>query len=204
LQAVPTSSFNASVRATEMMPNTQIATFGSGCFWCSEAVFSELQGVVKVEPGYAGGTVANPSYEDVCTDTTGHAEVTQVTFDPSVITYRELLEVLFSTHDPTTMNRQGADQGAQYRSVIFYGDDEQRREAEDIIKELTRDKVFRNPIVTEVAPLKAFYPAEDYHRDYYSRNPSKPYCQAVIAPKLAKFRAHWKSKLKTTTLAQKV
>ncbi len=184
------------------MSDTQVATFGSGCFWCSEAVFSELRGVVKVEPGYAGGTVPNPSYEDVCTDTTGHAEVAQIAFDPSVITYRELLEVLFSTHDPTTPNRQGDDEGTQYRSVVFYSNDEQRKEAEDIIKELEADSVFRNPIVTEVAPLKAFYPAEDYHREYYRRNPSKPYCRAVIAPKLAKFRAHWKSKLKAPAPAQ--
>jgi peptide-methionine (S)-S-oxide reductase len=173
-----------------------VATFGSGCFWCSEAVFSELKGVVKVEPGYSGGAVANPSYDEVCTDTTGHAEVAQVTFDPSTISYRELLEVLFSTHDPTTLNRQGADEGTQYRSVIFYHDEGQKAEAEKIINELESEKVFQSPIVTEVAPLKAFYPAEDYHREYYRQNPSKPYCRAVIAPKLAKFRAHWKSKLK--------
>jgi peptide-methionine (S)-S-oxide reductase len=185
------------------MPEFQVATFGSGCFWCSEAVFSELQGVIKVEPGYAGGRAPNPTYEDVCTDTTGHAEVAQVTFDPSVITYRELLEVLFSTHDPTTLNRQGADEGTQYRSVIFYGDDGQRVEAEKIIKELTSEKVFRNPIVTEVVPLTVFYPAEDYHREYYRRNQSQPYCQAVIAPKLSKFRAHWKSKLKASAPAQR-
>ena len=184
------------------MSNNQVATFGSGCFWCSEAVFSELQGVLKVIPGYAGGTVPNPSYEDVCTDTTGHAEVAQVTFDPSVISYRELLEVLFSTHDPTTPNRQGADEGTQYRSVIFYSDERQKMEAEAIIGELTREKAFRNPIVTEVQPLAAFYPAEDYHREYYMRNPSKPYCMVVIAPKLAKFRAHWRSKLKTAAPAQ--
>lgn len=184
------------------MSSVEVATFGSGCFWCSEAVFSELRGVTKVVPGYAGGTTANPTYEDVCTDTTGHAEVSQISFNPSVITYRELLEVFFSTHDPTTLNRQGADQGTQYRSVIFYGSDEQKREAERIINELESEKVFRNPIVTQVAPLVAFYPAEDYHRDYYKRNPSKPYCQAVIAPKLAKFRAHWKPKLKESVHAQ--
>ncbi len=178
------------------MQKTEVATFGSGCFWCSEAVFSELNGVVKVEPGYAGGTVPNPTYEEVCTDTTGHAEVAHITFDPSAISYRELLEVLFSTHDPTTLNRQGADEGTQYRSVIFFGDEEQRSQAEGVIAELTAEKVFRNNIVTEVVPLKSFYPAEDYHRDYYRRNLSKPYCQAVIAPKLAKFRAHWKAKLK--------
>ena len=181
--------------------NSDTATFGSGCFWCAEAVFSELQGVLKVEPGYSGGRVHNPSYEDVCSDTTGHAEVAQVTFDPSAISYRELLEVLFSTHDPTTLNRQGADVGTQYRSVIFYRDGAQKAEAEMIIKELTEDKVFRNPIVTEVAPLEAFYPAEDYHRDYYRRNSSKPYCQAVVAPKLAKFRSHWKAKLRSAAPA---
>ena len=180
----------------EVMAEPEIAVFGSGCFWCSEAVFSELKGVLKVEPGYAGGSVPNPTYEDVCTDTTGHAEVARVAFDPSVIAYRELLEVLFSTHDPTTLNRQGADAGTQYRSVIFYAKESQRREAQAIIDELTKEKAFRDPIVTEVEPLKAFYPAEDYHREYYRRNPSKPYCQVVIAPKLAKFRAHWKSKLK--------
>jgi peptide-methionine (S)-S-oxide reductase len=178
------------------MSSQEVAIFGSGCFWCSEAVFTELMGVLKVEPGYSGGTLPNPSYEDVCTDTTGHAEVARVTFDPSVISYRELLEVLFSTHDPTTLDRQGGDEGTQYRSVIFYGNDAQKVEAEGIIGELTQDRVFRDPIVTEVKPLKAFYPAEDYHREYYSRNPSQPYCRAVIAPKLAKFRAHWKAKLK--------
>ena len=180
----------------EVMAEPEIAVFGSGCFWCSEAVFSELKGVLKVEPGYAGGSVPNPTYEDVCTDTTGHAEVARVAFDPSVIAYRELLEVLFSTHDPTTLNRQGADAGTQYRSAIFYANESQRREAQAIIDELTKEKAFRDPIVTEIEPLKAFYPAEDYHREYYRRNPSKPYCQVVIAPKLAKFRAHWKSKLK--------
>jgi peptide-methionine (S)-S-oxide reductase len=177
--------------------SSEVATLGSGCFWCSEAVFSELQGVTKVEPGYAGGKVPNPTYEDVCTDSTGHAEVAQVTFDPSVISYRELLEVFFSTHDPTTLNRQGADVGTQYRSVIFYANESQKAEAGKIIRELSDDKVFRNPIVTEVAPLEAFYPAEDYHREYYRRNASKPYCVAVIAPKLSKFRSHWKSKLKS-------
>jgi peptide-methionine (S)-S-oxide reductase len=184
------------------LSNPEVATFGSGCFWCSEAVFSELQGVLKVEPGYAGGTTVNPTYEDVCTDATGHAEVAQVTFNPALITYRDLLEVLFSTHDPTTLNRQGADEGTQYRSVIFYSSQGQKEQAEAMIAELTRDKVFRSPIVTEVAPLKVFYPAEDYHREYYRRNPDKPYCQVVIAPKLLKFRSHWKMKLKTAGPAQ--
>ena len=181
-----------------------MATFGSGCFCCSEAVFSELRGVASVVPGYAGGTVPDPTYEEVCGDATGHAEVAQVTFDPSVISYRDLLEVLFSTHDPTTRDRQGADVGTQYRSVIFYGSDGQKEEADSIIRELTAERVFRNPIVTEVSPLKAFYPAEDYHREYFRRNPSQPYCQAVIAPKLAKFRAHWKSKLKSAPPAGRV
>ena len=182
--------------------NSETATFGSGCFWCSEAVFSELQGVTKVLPGYSGGTVENPTYEEVCTDSTGHAEVAQITFDPAVITYRELLEVFFSTHDPTTLNRQGGDEGTQYRSVIFYENEDQKKEAEAIKGELTRDRVFRNPIVTEVTPLATFYPAEDYHREYYKRNSTKPYCQFVIAPKLSKFRSHWKSKLKAATAPQ--
>ena len=183
------------------MPSREVATFGSGCFWCSEAVFSELDGVVSVVPGYTGGTVANPTYEDVCTDSTGHAEVAQITFDPSLISYRELLEVLFSTHDPTTLNRQGADVGTQYRSVVFYADQGQKTQAEAMIQELTADKTFRDPIVTQVAPLGAFYPAEDYHREFFKKNPSQPYCRAVIAPKLAKFRAHWKSKLRAPVQA---
>jgi peptide-methionine (S)-S-oxide reductase len=164
-------------------------------------VFSDLRGVVKVAPGYSGGTVPDPTYEDVCTDTTGHAEVSQITYDPSVISYRELLEVLFSTHDPTTPNRQGNDEGTQYRSVIFYHDEGQKRQAEEIIKELSSDGTFKHPIVTEVTPLGAFYPAEEYHMEYYRRNPSKPYCQVVIAPKLSKFRAHWKGKLKSEQAA---
>lgn len=184
------------------MATLEKATFGSGCFWCSEAVFSELEGVVSVEPGYSGGSVPNPSYAQVCSDTTGHAEVSQLTFDPARISYRELLEVFFSTHDPTTLNRQGADEGTQYRSVIFYGDESQKKEAEGIIVELSRDGVFRSPIVTEVVPLKAFYQAEGYHREYYKRNPSKPYCQVVISPKLAKFRAHFQTKLKKQALDQ--
>ena len=164
-------------------------------------MFSELDGVISVVPGYSGGTLPNPSYEDVCADSTGHAEVAQITFDPSVISYRELLEVLFSTHDPTTLNRQGADVGTQYRSVIFYSDQEQKAQAEAMIRELTADKTFKNPIVTEVVQLGVFYPAEDYHREYYKRHPSQPYCQAVIAPKLAKFRAHWKAKLRAPVQA---
>ena len=186
------------------MPLVEVATFGSGCFWCSEAVLSELRGVIKVEPGYSGGKVANPTYEQVCTGTTGHAEVARVTFDRESVSYRELLEVFFSTHDPTTPNRQGADEGSQYRSVIFYHDDGQRKAAQEMIVELTREKAFRSPIVTEVAPFEVFYPAEDYHHDYYKRNPRQPYCQAVISPKLAKFRAHFGAKLKKQAASEKV
>jgi peptide-methionine (S)-S-oxide reductase len=169
---------------------------GSGCFWCSEAVYSELKGVTKVEPGYSGGSVPSPTYEQVCTDKTGHAEVAQVTFDPDVISFRELLEVFFSTHDPTTVNRQGEDIGTQYRSVVFYHDDAQRKTAEEMVEELSREHLFKNPIVMQVVPLKAFYPAEDYHREYFRRNPKQPYCRVVIAPKLDKFRVHFREKLK--------
>jgi peptide-methionine (S)-S-oxide reductase len=183
------------------MSETQVATLGSGCFWCFEAVYSELMGVVKVDPGYAGGKVPNPTYEQVCTDKTGHAEVVQVTFDPEILSYRELLEVFFSIHDPTTPNRQGADFGTQYRSVIFYHDNAQKEAAETIIKDLSGEKVFRSPIVTQVVPFEKFYPAENNHREYFKRNPSQAYCRAVIAPKLSKFRAHFQSKLKRPTAA---
>jgi peptide-methionine (S)-S-oxide reductase len=155
-----------------------------------------LNGVLKVEPGYSGGSVPNPTYEQVCTDRTGHAEVAQVTFDPDVISFREILEVFFSTHDPTTLNRQGADVGTQYRSAVFYHDDAQRAAAEGIVRELTEEGAFKHPIVTQIAPLKAFYPAEDYHREYFRRNPNQTYCRVVIAPKLAKFRAHYQNKLR--------
>jgi peptide-methionine (S)-S-oxide reductase len=183
------------------MSAPEVSTLGSGCFWCSEAVYSELAGVLKVEPGYSGGTVADPTYEQVCTNETGHAEVVQVTFDPAKLSYRELLEAFFSTHDPTTPDRQGADIGTQYRSVIFYHDPAQREAAEEVIMELTREKVFPNPIVTQLVPFERFYPAEDYHREYFRRNPRQAYCQAVIAPKLSKFRAHFRSKLKQTAPA---
>jgi peptide-methionine (S)-S-oxide reductase len=165
-----------------------VATFAGGCFWCLEAAFSEFRGVERVESGYAGGRVANPSYEAVCTGTTGHAEVVQVTFDPAVITFGDLLHVFFGIHDPTTMDRQGADIGPQYRSAIFYHDAAQRAEAERVIAELTAERVWDDPIVTELVPFEAFYPAEDYHRDYYRRNPAQAYCRAVIAPKVAKLR----------------
>jgi peptide-methionine (S)-S-oxide reductase len=174
----------------------ETATLAGGCFWCLEAVFEQLRGVTKVDSGYSGGHVANPSYEAVCSGTTGHAEVTQVTFDPKVISYRDLLGVFFSLHDPTTLNRQGGDAGTQYRSAIFYHDDAQRRAAEETIKELEAEHVFDEPIVTQVEPLQAFYPAEEYHREYYRRNPNQGYCRAVIAPKVAKLRSKYLEKLK--------
>ena len=166
----------------------EVATLGGGCFWCLDAAFRQLEGVEKVESGYAGGQVANPTYRDVCTGTTGHAEVAQVTFDPSVISYRDLLGVFFTIHDPTTKDRQGADEGPQYRSIVLHHTPEQRDTAKQVIEELNRNKVWDNAIVTEVAPLTAFYPAERYHQDYYANNPVQPYCQIVIAPKVAKVR----------------
>ena len=173
------------------------ATLGGGCFWCLEPVFTELRGVLEVEPGYAGGHVPNPSYEDVCTGMTGHAEVVQVTFDPAIISYREILEVFFSVHDATTLNRQGADVGTQYRSVIFYHDEAQKKTAEDLIRELEAAGVWDDPIVTQVEPFEAFSPADKYHRQYYYRNPQVPYCRVVINPKLEKFRRKYRDRLKT-------
>ncbi|HHV93139.1 MAG TPA: peptide-methionine (S)-S-oxide reductase MsrA [Firmicutes bacterium] len=177
-------------------PGTETATLAGGCFWCLEAVFESLRGVSSVIPGFAGGTTVNPTYEEVCTGTTGHAEVVQITFDPAVISYRDLLEVFFSIHDPTTLNRQGPDVGTQYRSAIFYHTEEQRQMAEAVIAELEASKVFDLPIVTEVVPLTAFYPAEDYHENYYNLNPNQPYCRTVIAPKIAKFRKKFQDRLK--------
>jgi len=166
----------------------ETATLAGGCFWCLEAVFERLEGVVGVVSGYTGGQDPNPTYKQVCTGTTGHAEAVQVTFDPEVISFHQLLEVFFSIHDPTTLNQQGADVGTQYRSAIFYHSPEQKAEAERMIKELQASGDRSNPVVTEVRPLTAFYPAEDYHQDYYRHNPDQPYCRAVIAPKLAKVR----------------
>ena len=176
--------------------NTQVATLAGGCFWCLEAVFEQLRGVTKVASGYSGGHVPNPSYQAVCTGTTGHAEVVQVTFDADEISFRDLLEVFFTLHDPTTLDRQGGDVGTQYRSAIFYHDDEQRRVAEGVIRELEAEHVFDDPIVTKVEPLKSFYPAEEYHREYYRRNPNQAYCRAVIAPKVAKLRNKYLARLK--------
>ncbi len=171
------------------------ATLAGGCFWCLEAVFEQLRGVQKVESGYAGGTTPNPTYRQVCSGTTGHAEVVRITFDPSLISFRELLEVFFAIHDPTTLNCQGADAGTQYRSAIFYHSPEQKQTAEQLIAGLEADKVWSSPIVTEVTPLQAFHKAEDYHQEYFRTNPDQPYCQVVVAPKVAKFRKHFASKL---------
>ena len=179
-----------------MNPNLQTATLAGGCFWCLEAVFDEVKGVQSVESGYAGGKTANPSYRDVCSGMTGHAEVVQVHFDPRSVTFRDLLNVFFAIHDPTTLNRQGADAGTQYRSAIFYHDDEQKAVAEALIKELNAQGIWDKPIVTEVARLDTFYAAEDYHQEYFARNPYQPYCQAVVAPKVAKFRKHFLELLK--------
>ena len=174
----------------------ETATLAGGCFWCLEAVFNRLRGVDRVESGYAGGHVPNPSYRAVCTGSTGHAEVVQVDYNPQDISYRDLLEVFFATHDPTTLNRQGHDVGTQYRSAIFYHNDAQKQDAERVIAELTAQKTFDDPIVTEVVPLEKFYPAEDYHREYYDRNPEQPYCQVVISPKVSKLRQKYAEKLK--------
>jgi len=174
----------------------ELTTLGGGCFWCIEAVFSPLKGVEKVESGYSGGTSANPTYEQVSAGTTGHAEVVQVTFDPEVISFKEILEIFFATHDPTTLDRQGADVGPQYRSVIFYHDDEQKATALQAIKELSEEKVWDAPIVTKIEPFRAFYRAEDYHSDYFKSHPEQAYCRLVIAPKIAKLQELYLSKLK--------
>ncbi len=166
----------------------ELATLAGGCFWCLEAVYKELRGVERVVSGYAGGHVERPTYREVCDGTTGHAEVVQITFDPALVSYRELLEVFFTIHDPTTLNRQGADVGTQYRSAVFYHTPEQRETAEQVIAEMEAARIWDSPIVTEVSPLAEFYPAEDYHQDYFEKNPSQPYCRAVVAPKVSKFR----------------
>lgn len=174
------------------------ATLGGGCFWCLEAVYDELRGVTDVVSGYAGGTVPNPSYEEVCTGRTGHAEVVQVTFDPSVISYHDILDIFFSIHDPTTLNRQGADVGTQYRSVIFYHNGRQKEEAEAMIEELTSAGVYKNEIVTQVEPLDTFYEAEAYHQEYFRNNPDQPYCRVVVSPKVKKFQKAFADRLKVS------
>ena len=174
----------------------ETATLGGGCFWCIEAVFDELKGVKQVDSGYSGGFVPNPKYHQVCAGTTGHAEVVQIVFDPKVISFREILEVFFTVHDPTTLNRQGADVGTQYRSVVLYHSPEQKATSEQVISEFQEKKVWDKPIVTEIAPLEAFFVAEDYHQEYFRLNGSQPYCQMVISPKMTKLRKMYREKLK--------
>lgn len=175
---------------------SEVAIVGGGCFWCIEPVFDELKGVESVESGYCGGKVENPSYKQICTGSTGHAEVIRVTFDPSVLTFRDLLGVFFAMHDPTTLNRQGHDVGTQYRSVVFCQSAQQKAEATRLIEELNKAGLWANPIVTEIADAQPFYLAEDYHQEYFRHNPNQPYCQAVVAPKLAKFRQKYLERLK--------
>ena len=177
------------------MSTSETTTLAGGCFWCLEAVYDEMEGVISVESGYMGGR-PNPTYKDVCTGRTGHAEVAQITFDPEVTSFHDILEVFFAIHDPTTLNRQGNDAGTQYRSAIFYHSDAQRAEAEQMIRQLTAERVFRDPIVTEVAPASTFYRAEDYHQEYFANNPNQPYCSYVVAPKVDKFRHKFAKKVK--------
>ena len=179
-----------------MNNNLETATLAAGCFWCVEAVFDDLKGVEDVVSGYSGGHTENPTYREVCSETTGHAEVVQIKFNPEELAYADLLRVFFAVHDPTTLNRQGNDVGTSYRSAIFYHSPEQKRAAEEIIKEVTEAQIYDNPIVTEVTEFDKFYPAEDYHQEYFANNPAQPYCAAVVAPKVAKFRKQFISRLK--------
>jgi len=174
----------------------EAATLAGGCFWCLEAVFREVDGVENVVSGYTGGTIINPTYEQVCTGETGHAEAVQVSFNPSKISYREILEIFFSIHDPTTLNRQGPDVGTSYRSAVFYHNERQKNVVEELIGELNKAHLWEKPIVTQIVPLDTFYPAEDYHREYFSRHPEQAYCQTVISPKVNKFRKKWTERLK--------
>jgi peptide-methionine (S)-S-oxide reductase len=176
--------------------NLETATFGSGCFWCTEAIFLNVDGVTKVQSGYTGGKVKNPTYKEVCSGLTGHAEVIQLQFDPKKVSYDELLEIFWQTHDPTTLNKQGADEGTQYRSVVYYHNDTQKKQAEFYKKKLDNSDIFSNPIVTEISPIGVFYKAEDYHQNYYALNATAPYCSYVITPKLEKFKKVFKEKLK--------
>ena len=177
------------------MSKFEVTTLGGGCFWCIEAVFSPLKGIEKLVSGYAGGQVQNPTYKEVCSGETGHAEVVQITFDPEIIPFEDVLEIFFAMHDPTTLNRQGADVGTQYRSTIMYHDEQQRETAEAVVRRLTEEDVFGDPIVTKIEPLDVFYPAEDYHQDYFANNTYQPYCMAVIAPKVLKLREKYAERL---------
>jgi len=200
-RALPTSYLRTSLQSWKygepiVKTEFETATLAGGCFWCLEAVFDELKGVESVESGYSGGHTQQPNYRDVCTGATGHAEVVQVRFDPSLLSYLDLLNVFFAIHDPTTVNRQGADSGTQYRSAIFYHDPGQRQIAEQLIRELNEQRIWDKPIVTEMAQFEMFHLAEDYHQEYFARNPFQPYCMAVVAPKVAKFRKHFIDRLK--------
>jgi peptide-methionine (S)-S-oxide reductase len=179
-----------------MVDNLEVATLGSGCFWCTEAFFLPVKGIKSVVSGYSGGKVKNPTYKEVCSGLTGHAEVIQVTFDPTIISYSEVLEIFWNTHDPTTLNKQGADEGTQYRSVVYFHNDEQKKIAEDYKTQLNQSAVFKNPIVTEISPFTVFYPAENYHQNYFELNPTQGYCAYVIRPKVEKFRKQFEAKLK--------
>jgi peptide-methionine (S)-S-oxide reductase len=190
---------DTAVGSTPVSPKaTETATLAGGCFWCTEAVFSELKGVNRVIPGYTGGTVVGPTYEQVCSGRTGHAEAVEITFDPGTISFHDILGIFFTTHDPTTLNRQGNDVGTQYRSAVFYHDEGQRATAQAVVRELEAAGVWRRKIVTEIVPFSAFYPAEEYHRNYFRRNPEKSYCQVVIAPKVAKFRKQYVDRLRSS------
>jgi peptide-methionine (S)-S-oxide reductase len=179
------------------MSTEEVATLAGGCFWCLEAVFKQIKGVQRVLSGYTGGKKANPTYQEVCSDSTGHAEAIDITFFPDVISFHDILEIFFTVHDPTTLNRQGNDVGSQYRSAVYYHDESQRQTAEHVIKEIDQARIWDAPIITEVKPYTKFYSAEEYHRDYFERNPDQGYCRAVIAPKVAKFRQKWAGKLKS-------
>jgi peptide-methionine (S)-S-oxide reductase len=198
----PNKTMSNDIYPAEVTGKTDTATFGAGCFWCVEAVFQQLNGVLKVSSGYSGGHVANPTYEQVCAKNTGHAEVTRIVFDPSVITYDELLEVFWKTHDPTTLNRQGNDAGPQYRSVVFYHNAVQKEKAEFYKAELSKSGAYKNQVITEIAPLSNFYVAEDYHQNYYLNNGAQPYCYFVIRPKMEKFEKVFKDKMKKTNQGQ--
>jgi peptide-methionine (S)-S-oxide reductase len=178
------------------MSNEEIATLAGGCFWCLEAVFNEVNGVIRVRSGYTGGNKLNPTYKEVCGDNTGHAEAINVTFSPDVISFHDILEIFFTVHDPTTLNRQGNDSGTQYRSAIYYHNETQKAVAEQVVKEIDKAHVWGGPIITELKPYTVFYDAEEYHRDYFERNPGQSYCQFIIAPKVAKFRKKWEARLK--------
>ncbi|MBC8320226.1 MAG: peptide-methionine (S)-S-oxide reductase MsrA [Bacteroidetes bacterium] len=193
---VSSQLFSQNKNKKEHDMNTIVATFGSGCFWCSEAIFNRLDGVIKVEPGFSGGKTKNPSYKDVVTGTTGHAEVSQITYNPDIVSFSTLLEVFWKTHDPTTLNRQGADVGTQYRSVIFFHDENQETLAREYLTALELANIWENPIVTEIVPFVKFYPAEEYHNDYYENNPANSYCSFVITPKIEKFKKVFADKLK--------